>query len=194
MLSGFLVEIYAWSIIWNFFDLTQPQRPLTEKVLKFHMSFGDSAKRFFFSKQQNKVLKLLNSRIWKTLKSSVVIFQALENSSSNWPHRPLQPHRPQQPLNANFLENNSDLDGLIITSTKITNTDHFLWNGSPKIQFFSNIRHSFWGGCWGQVRFKKVSNDESGINFHYSGSHWASVFDRFFKTSGQARSLHYVKT
>ena len=75
------MEIYAWSIIWN---LTHPQRPPTEKVLKFNISFDDSVKRFFFSKQQNKVLKLLNSRIWKPLKSSVVIFQALETSSSSW--------------------------------------------------------------------------------------------------------------
>ena len=26
------MEIYSWSIIWNFFDLTQPQRPLLERV------------------------------------------------------------------------------------------------------------------------------------------------------------------
>ena len=36
---------------------------------------------------------------------------------------------------------------------------------------------------------KNFSNDNSGINFHYSGSHWASVFGRFVKASGQARSL-----
>ena len=41
---------------------------------------------YHFSKHQNKVilvLKLLNSRTWKTLKSSVVIFQALETSSAS---------------------------------------------------------------------------------------------------------------
>ena len=39
-----------------------------------------------FSKHQNKVisaLKLLNSRTWKTLKSAVVIFQALETSPAS---------------------------------------------------------------------------------------------------------------
>ena len=41
---------------------------------------------------------------------------------------------------------------------------------------------------------KKVSNDGSGINFHNSGSHWASVFGRFVKTSGQARSLLCVNS
>ena len=46
-----------------------------------HQFLVDLSKHFF-SKHQNKVLKLLNSRIWKTLKSSVVIFQALETSSA----------------------------------------------------------------------------------------------------------------
>ena len=42
--ASLVVEVYAWSTIWNFFDLTQPQRPPTEKVLKFNMSFHDSVK------------------------------------------------------------------------------------------------------------------------------------------------------
>ena len=41
---------------------------------------------------------------------------------------------------------------------------------------------------------KKVSNSGSSINFHYSGSHWASVFGKFVKTSGQARSLFFVNS
>ena len=41
---------------------------------------------------------------------------------------------------------------------------------------------------------KKISNGGSGINLHYSGSHWASVFGRFAKTFGQARSLLYVNS
>ena len=47
------------------------------------MIFYDTVKTFRFSKHQNEVtlvLKLLNSRTWITLKSSVVIFQALETS------------------------------------------------------------------------------------------------------------------
>ena len=66
----------------------------------------------FFSKQQNKVLKLLNSRIWK-------------------------------PLKPNFLKKLPDPYGVIIAGTKITNTGNFLWNGSSKIQFFTNIWHPF---------------------------------------------------
>ena len=85
----------------------------------------------------------MNSRTWMTLKSSVVIFQALETSAASLTQRPLQPHWPQQPLKPNFLKKLPDPDGLIITCTKITNTGNFLWNGSSKIQFFTNIWHPF---------------------------------------------------
>ena len=82
MLSGFLSSGKLCQINHlNFFDLTWPQRAPTEKKLKFNMSFHDSVKKYFVSKHQNKVifdLKLLNTRTWKTLKSTVLIFQALE--------------------------------------------------------------------------------------------------------------------
>ena len=64
----------------------RPQQPLIENVPKFNMSFHDSVKKIFFSKHQNKailVLKSMNSRTWTTLKSSVVIFQALETSAAS---------------------------------------------------------------------------------------------------------------
>ena len=140
---------------------------------------------FFFSKQQNKVilvLKPMNSRTWMTMKSSVVISR---------PKNPLQPHWPQQPLRPYFLKKLPDPDGPIITDTKITNTGNFLWNGSSKIQFFTNIWHPFWQRPLRPCEVKKVSNGGSGINSHYWKSHWASVFGRFVKTSGQARSLLY---
>ena len=31
-MASWVVGIYAWSTVWNIFDLTQPQRPLTEKM------------------------------------------------------------------------------------------------------------------------------------------------------------------
>ena len=43
----------------------------------------------------------------------------------------------------NFLKKFPDPDELIIIDTKITNTGHFFWNGLPKIQFITNIWHSF---------------------------------------------------
>ena len=40
----------------------------------------------------------------------------------------------------------TDPDGLIISSTQLTNTSPFLWNGSSKIQFFSKIGNISVGG------------------------------------------------
>ena len=80
------VKNYAWSTIWNFIDLMLPQRPLTEKVLKFNMSFHDSVNFFFKTSKWNdvspKIIELL--RTWKTLKSTKMIFQALETSPASF--------------------------------------------------------------------------------------------------------------
>ena len=54
-------------------NIDWPLQPPIEKVLKFSKNFHDSVKIFL-------VLRLLNSRTRNTLKSSVVIFQALETS------------------------------------------------------------------------------------------------------------------
>ena len=73
-MAFWVAEIYALSNIWNFFDLTWPQQPLTEKVLKFNMSFHDSVIIFIF---QN-----INRR------SQIIEFKNLEDSevlSSDFP-------------------------------------------------------------------------------------------------------------
>ena len=69
------------------------------------------------------------------LKSSLVIFQALEPRQPQRPHRPLQPQWPQQPLKPYFIKELPDLDDWIVPGTKMTNGGPFLWNGSSKIQF-----------------------------------------------------------
>ena len=79
----------------------------------------------FFPKHQNKlklVLKLLNSRTWITLKSSVVIFQALKPLQPQWPQWPQQPQWPQRPRKPHMIKKFTDPDGLIISSTQLTNT------------------------------------------------------------------------
>ena len=54
--------------------MSWPQQPLTEKVQKFNMILHDSTQNnFFFQKIKIK----LNSNAWMILKSSVVVFQAL---------------------------------------------------------------------------------------------------------------------
>ena len=102
--------------------------------------------QYFF---QNIKIKL-NSRTWMTLKSSVVIFQTLEPLQPQWPLQPQQPPWPQWPLQPHFIKNITDCDGWIIPGTKMTNTGPFLWNGSSKIQFFTDISSISVGGCWGQ--------------------------------------------
>ena len=61
-----------------------------------------------------------------TLKSSVVIFRALETSTAPLTQQPLQPHWPKQPLQPYFLKKRNDPDGLIINGIKMTNTSPFL--------------------------------------------------------------------
>ena len=90
---------------------------------------------------------MLNSRIWMTLKSSVVIFQALE------PLQPLWPHWPHQPLQPHFIKELPDSNGWIISGTKMTFTFPFLWNGSSKIQFFNDMYFIYFlseavEACW----------------------------------------------
>ena len=84
MLSGFLSSgnlclIHHLKLFWPHTPSTASNR----KGAKIQHKFWWFCQKIFFSKQQNKVLKLLNSRIWKPLKSSVVIFQALETSSAS---------------------------------------------------------------------------------------------------------------
>ena len=78
-----------------------------------------------------------------TLKSPVVIFQALEPLQPQWPQQPQQPQWPQWPRQPHFIKKFTDPDGWIICGTKMTNNGPFLWNGSSKIQFFTIIWHPF---------------------------------------------------
>ena len=102
--------------------------------------------KFFFS--QNIEIKL-NSNAWMTLKTSVVIFQALKPLQPQWPQWPQQPQWPQWPQQLHFIKKFTDPEGLIIPSTQMTNTSPFLWNGSSKIQFLLISDTLSVGGCWG---------------------------------------------
>ena len=77
------VSVWSWGLdIWvlstNFqkSNIDWSQQPPIEKVLKFSKNFHNSVENFL-------VLRLLNSRTRITLKSSVVIFQALETSTAS---------------------------------------------------------------------------------------------------------------
>ena len=90
-----------------------PQQPLAEKLLKFNMIFHDPAPKKLFSNIKIK----LNSNAWMTLKSSVVIFQALKPLQPQWTQWPQQPQWPQWPRQPHFIKKFTDPDGLIICST-----------------------------------------------------------------------------
>ena len=83
------------------------------------------------------------------LKSSLMIFQALEPQQPQPPHRLLQPQWPQQPLKPYFIKELPDLDDWIVPGTKMTNAGPFLWNGSSKIQFCTDFSTFSVGGCSG---------------------------------------------
>ena len=78
-----------------------------------------------------------------TLKSSVVIFQALELLQPRRTHWPLQPNWPLQPQNPYFTKNLLGPDGWIVPGTKMTNTGPFWLNKSSKIQIFTDILYPF---------------------------------------------------
>ena len=148
----------SWEML-NFAYLTSfqknyigwPQQPPTEKLLKFNMIFHDSTKKTFF---QNIKIKL-KSNAWMTIKSSVVIFQALKPlqpqwpqwpqwpQQPQWPQWPQQPQWPQWPQQPEIIKKFTDPDELIIPSTQMITTSLFLWNRSSKIKFFTNIWYSF---------------------------------------------------
>ena len=67
--------------------------------------------------------------------SSVVIFQAIEPLQLQWPQ---QPH---------FNKQITAPDGWILPGKQMTNNGPFLWNGSSKIQIFTDICTLYIGGC-----------------------------------------------
>ena len=95
---------------------------------------------------QNIKIKL-KSRTWMTLKSSVVIFQALEPLQPQRPHWPLQPQWPRQPQKKKFLilmvESSLAPKWPILAS--FCGIDHQKSNFSL-ISYTLSVR-----GCWGQL-------------------------------------------
>ena len=134
-------------------------------------------KKFFF---QNIKIKL-NSIPWMTLKSSVVIFQALELLQAHWPHRPLQPHWPLQPQKPHFTKNflilmvGSSLAPKWPILAPFCGMDHQKSNFSL-ISDTLSVR-----GCWGQpmsffwklVDETQISKPLEATRHHKSKKYWS---------------------
>ena len=70
--------------------------------------------------------------------TSVVIFQALETFAASLTLAAPVTSLASTASTALFPQKHPDPDGLIITGTKMTSVGHFFWNGSSKIQFFTD--------------------------------------------------------
>ena len=98
---------------------------------------------FSYLKHQNKVkffIELLNQ---STMKTSVVIFTALDTFTASLTSAASATSMTQQPPKPFFPQKTACLDDWILPGTKMTNTDHFLWIGSSKIQIFTSILQSW---------------------------------------------------
>ena len=86
------------------------QQPLTERVLKFIIMFSDYTPFFFLQNIKGR----LNLRTWMTLKSSVMIFQALSPLQPQWPLWPQQSQWPQWPWQPHFIKKFTQHDAWIM--------------------------------------------------------------------------------
>ena len=107
------------------------------------MVHHDHTQNFIFSIHQNKAE---NQNLYD---SEVLIsdFPGFRTSAASMTSSSLQPQWPQQPLKPYFIKKLPDPDDWIIPGTKITNAGPFLWNGSSKIQFFTDFSTFSVGGC-----------------------------------------------
>ena len=94
-----------------------PQQPPIEKVLKFNM------------------------------KSSVVIFWALETSAVSWTSAASATSLASTASTVYFLTKHPDPDGLIINHTKMTNSGHFFGMDHQKSKFSLIYGTLSVGGC-----------------------------------------------
>ena len=112
-----------------------PQQPPKERVLKFNIIFHDSTKTFCFSKHQSKA-KFKNLDDTKVLSCD---FPGLKAAATSMTSTASTTSVASMTSTASFCHKIADPDGWIIPSTQMTNTSPFLWNGSSKIQFFTDI-------------------------------------------------------
>ena len=96
--------------------------------------------KIFLPKHQNKailVLKLMSSRTWTTLKSSAVIFQALETSPASLISASSAISLASTTSKAQFPQKNlPGFDGLIITGTNLNITGNFCGMDHKNLIFY----------------------------------------------------------
>ena len=142
-------------------DIGWPQQPPTEKVQKFNMIFYDSNPKKIFLNIKIK----LNLNASMTLKSSVVVFQALKLLQPQWPHQPHQPQWPQWPQQPHFIKKILILMIWSSLAPKWPIPVPFCWMDHQKSNFsLISYTLSDVGGCWGQLMFFFKLVDETQIS------------------------------
>ena len=116
----------------------------------------------------------LNSKAWMTLKSSIVIFQALKPLQPQWPWQPQQPRLPQWPQQPHFIKKFTHPDRWITPTTNMTNTSSFLRNRSSKIQWFTDIWYPCCQRLWRPAYVIFLKTGWWNSNFQTSWTHYES--------------------
>ena len=107
-----------------------------------------------------------NSRKWMTLKSLVVIFQALEPLQPQWPEQSKEPQWPQWPQKPHFTKEITEFYVSTNHGTKMTYPGLSIWNGSSKTHYFTDFWHPFswrlWRPAW--VIFLKIGSINQNVH------------------------------
>ena len=178
-MASWVVEVYAWFTIWNFFDLMWPQRPPSERVpyisekLDFWWSIPQKiTSNDYFGANDDQTIRIRRF-FW-----------------GNWTLEAVEASELTEATEVNDA-------GEVSKAWKITTVDFRVFQVLEFNNFRTNIT-LFWcfekkiflteswklmlnfstfsvGGRWGCVRSKKILNDGSSINFPYLGSPRASV-------------------
>ena len=205
---SWVVEIYAWLTIWNYFDLRQPQQP-QRKSVKIQSCFCSFFVQILISfllilSLYGSIYAEINSLLDKL--NNMFGFCSLFISFCNtWEKNCWKRQKKISQKCTKKLHNNCKTKQILMVSSQLSFLAYF---ESYSLRIKRQINKKF-DKNWAKTTLnfdtfylrllrlsevKIVSNGWSGINFHYSRSHWASVFIKFFKTSGLARSLLYVNS
>ena len=128
------LDIWVSSTSFQKLGIGWPQQPPTSKVPKFNLIFHDSNKKYLFSKHQNKAE-------FRNLDDFAVIsgdFPGLRTFAASMTSTASTTSVASMTSTASFHQKN-----YWSWWFEMTNTSPFLWNGSSKIHFFTDIWYPF---------------------------------------------------
>ena len=141
------LDIWVSSTSFQKSNIGWPQQPLTERVLKFNMIFPYSTPIFFSSKHQSKA-EFKNLDDTEVLSSD---FPGVITSATSMTSMTSTTSVASMSSTASFYQKIYSTWWLDHPCHQNDQTGPFVWNGSSKIQFFTDISTISVGGCWGQL-------------------------------------------